>query len=447
MFSKGLPEWISGLPEVDECWSPLSECIRAHSFSVLSLAFSPDGRLLASGSRDMKISLWDTRTGKFCQHFDGHSGAVRSVTFSPNSRLLATASEDMTVKLWDLTTGELFWTFSCDSDRIISVCFSPDGQLLVSGCTDGEIKFWNPPTGELLQTIVTSDGLEHIAFTPDGRLLASSSKYGVVEFWDPATGELRKILKGNIFAFSPDGKLLASYSNTDNKLELWDAATGELYQTFRPFSGRLISLYFSTEGHLMAAGTTSYGAIGFWTVGMRKCQVLGYSGFVESAAFSPDGRLLATGSCDRKIRLWDLTTNERCQTTVPSYIRWLQKHVYRSVTLDVDEDNPIDGMTIARDSATGQIAWVCSKTNISIRRDRWLSFHGEDILWIPPEYDPVQLTSDDDGNLAVLTLRHCGSAMNCSISFRFHEVHEDYLPRYDIDSEAIDDVPASQEES
>jgi WD40 repeat protein len=126
---------------------------KGHSDWVQSVAFSPNGQLLASGSEDHTIKLWDSRTGELCQTLKGHSNAVRSVTFSPNGRLLASGSGDDTIKLWDSSTGELRQTIEGHPSLVQSVAFSPNSQLLTSGSMDHTINLWDSGTCELRQTL------------------------------------------------------------------------------------------------------------------------------------------------------------------------------------------------------------------------------------------------------------------------------------------------------
>jgi WD40 repeat protein len=152
-FKDDLPSWICHVPRVDEKWSAELQTLEGHSGWVQSVAFSPDGQLLASSSNDKTIRVWDTVTGSLQQLFEGHSGPVWSVAFSPDGQLLASGSDDKTVRLWGTIMGALQQTLKGHSGSVQSVAFSPDGCLLASGSDDKTARIWGTATGSLKQTL------------------------------------------------------------------------------------------------------------------------------------------------------------------------------------------------------------------------------------------------------------------------------------------------------
>ena len=215
---------------------------------VYCVAFSPDGKTLAEkwgtgkyttllydalgGWED--IHLWDAHTGERKRILEGHTLWVRSVAFSPDGQTLASGSGDDTIRLWEVHTGKLTNILIGHADGVISVAFSPDGKTLASGGGDGTLRLWNAHTGTSKITPTGhTDWVNSVAFSPDGKILASGSRDGNIHLWDADTGEHKKTLTGHTFwveslAFSPDGKTLASGS-LDSTVLLW-----ELFETPPP---------------------------------------------------------------------------------------------------------------------------------------------------------------------------------------------------------------------
>ncbi|MBC7228221.1 MAG: AAA family ATPase [Thermoflexales bacterium] len=178
--------------------------------SLLGVAFSPDGRLLASGSADKTVKVWEVASGRLLHTLIGHKDWTLGVAFSPDGRLLASGSNDKTVKLWEVSSGRLLYTLSGHRGTVLSVAFSPDGRLLASGSADKTVKVWEVASGRLLYNLSGHNQVVwKVAFSPDGRLLASGSN--PVKVWDVISGDLLHTLSGygDCVAFSPDGRLLA----------------------------------------------------------------------------------------------------------------------------------------------------------------------------------------------------------------------------------------------
>jgi WD40 repeat protein len=296
-----------------------------HSSHVMSIAFSPDGKTLASGSNDKTIKLWDVTTGAQLRTLEGHSNPVYSVAFSPDGKILASASGDKTIKLWDVSTGAQLRTLEGHSSDVYSVSFSPDGKTLASGGHDETIKLWDVSTGTQLRTLEGHHIPVHsVAFSPDGKTLASgggtlasSSLDNTIKLWDVSTGAEVRTLEGhssyvNSVAFSPDGKTLASGSN-DETIKLWDVSTGAQLRTLVEHSSHVSSIAFSPDGKTLASGSNDE-TIKLWDVstGMQVRTLEGHADeLTSSIAFSPDGKTLASASGDKSIMLWDVSTGAR----------------------------------------------------------------------------------------------------------------------------------------
>jgi Tol biopolymer transport system component len=295
--------------------------LTGHTKSVFNVAFSPDGKYLATASKDHTARLWDATTGKEVRTFKGHKLGVYSVTFSPDGKTLATSSEDQTVRVWDVESGKELACSShvgevyhvvfspdgkrvatCGSDnvvilwdaatltrqakleghthRVVTVSFSPDGRRLASACgtsaandttqAGGEVKIWDVATGKEVTSLppATSTGVLTIVFSPDGKRLAGACMGKKVRIWEAATGQESLALEGHTLdvyhvAFSPDGRRLASSSARWNKeepgeIKLWDLATAKELTSFKGHAATIWSLAFSPDGTRLASASGTW---------------------------------------------------------------------------------------------------------------------------------------------------------------------------------------------
>jgi WD40 repeat protein len=293
--------------------NPTWNCVRTlvgHFSSVTSIAFSPDGEIVASGSADRTVKLWSPTSRIPRASFAGHSSLIDAIAFSPDGRILASGSWDHTIKIWNLETGEDIHTFCEHSGWIKSLTITRYGKHLVSASADRTIKIWNLETREVQTTLCGHEGAVHaVAISPDGRILASGSADKTIKIWDLSSGNAWLTLNGhsdaiNSLTFSPSGQILISGS-FDKTIKLWKWESNALLNTLNEHSEAVNSVAINTQGNMLVSGSTDK-TVKIWHPGSGELlyTLAGHSAGVISVAINPDNRRLASGSQDKTIKIW-----------------------------------------------------------------------------------------------------------------------------------------------
>jgi WD40 repeat protein/serine/threonine protein kinase len=282
----------------------------AHRDWIHAVAFSPDGKTLATGGNDQTVKLWSAADGREIVSFQGHSQWVLALAFSPDGGQLVTASNDKTVRLWDVGSGKEVQAMAGHRPWACAVAFSPDGKTIASGGGDHSIKLWEAASGRVIRDVAAhSLPVWSLSYSSDGSLLASASGDRTIKLWDIQGGFEVRCLKGHLgpvmaVAFSPDGKTLVSGSQ-DQTVRLWEAATGREIRSFAGHRHSVSTVVFSPGGKYLASAGADQ-TIRLWDVetGKEIKSLIGHRGSIFSVAFSPDGKRLASGSEDSTLRIW-----------------------------------------------------------------------------------------------------------------------------------------------
>nr|WP_310834211.1 serine/threonine-protein kinase [Aetokthonos hydrillicola] len=299
-------------PVVDNSNPSLLKTLSAHSKIVTSVAISPDGKTLASGSWDTTLRLWDLSTGKLSDTLKGNIGQLNNVAISSDGNTVASGSSQNIIKLWNLVTKQELGIIQGHNRDVTSIAFSKKGEILASGSADGSIKVWNLSTRQEIKTLQRHfQEVRSVAMTSDGNTLVSGSTDGSIKVWNIESGQYHTLLghssRVNSVAISPDGIILASGS-ADKTIKLWNIQSGQESRTLKGHSYAVNAIAFSPDGNTLASGSADH-TIKLWnpTTGQEIRTLQGHTKEVTSVVFTPNGKTLASGSVDQTVRIWQVS--------------------------------------------------------------------------------------------------------------------------------------------
>ncbi len=316
---------------------------------VNAVAFSPAGDLIASGSEDHVVRVWNLAARRLALRLAGHSSPVTAVAFSPNGGVIASASNDRTVRLWDARSGRLLRTLQGHVYHVYAVAFDPRGRWLATASWDRTVVLWDAESGVLVKKLRGANGpIRAIDFSRDGRALAAGSDDSKIRLWNVEKGEAIKVLDGHTgpvtsVRFSPDGERVFSGS-ADQTVRMWSVSDGTMARQLGDCGAPVLSLAVASNGQTLGGACAAAGSV-LWDIptSTRLPRARAGSADVRAIAFSPDGRLVASGADDGAILVEDVATGRRV-ASLSAGIAQLQ-----AVTFSPD------GTKVAATSGDGQI--------------------------------------------------------------------------------------------
>jgi len=291
-----------------------------HDGQVHTVAWSPDGHLLASAGSNRTVKLWNAATGKEVLTYKGHKDYVFWVAFSPDGRRIASCAQERHIRIWDPASGTDLLTLKGHSGSVLYVAFDATGKRLASTGSDRTIRVWDMDSGKQLVATVPTSIMSHcVALNPAGDRVAAVTRDGRVHVWEVPGG--KEVLNfqghakaGNSVVFSPDGKRLATASQDDLLVRVWDAATGSAVFTCSGHTHEVSSVAWSPDGHLLASAGGDDATVRTWdgATGAENLVFRGHKSGVCCVAFSPDGTRLVSGSFDT-VLVWDAARRQEYQ--------------------------------------------------------------------------------------------------------------------------------------
>jgi WD40 repeat protein len=284
---------------------------RGHTSWVTDVAWSPDGKLVASAEADHKVHVWNAATRETILVYHGHAQYVKAVAWSPTGKRIASCGWDGTVQVWDSVTGAQYLIYRDHTEELVNtIAWSPDGRYIASAGKDTTVQVWDAATGSKLHTYHghSAEIWDHIAWSPDGAHIASGAWDGTVQVWDAFTrSSSARIFRGhtlyvNDVAWSPDGKYIASADKEG--VQVWDVSTGEQILSYRSHTDMVVAVAWSHDGKRIASGSQDK-TVRVWDAASgREMLLYRHSKRVTAVAWSPDDTQIISASTDKTARIW-----------------------------------------------------------------------------------------------------------------------------------------------
>jgi WD40 repeat protein/serine/threonine protein kinase/tetratricopeptide (TPR) repeat protein len=330
--------------------------LKGHAQWVNNVAWSPDSQRIVSGSGDKTLKIWDTVAGRELLTLKGHSQWINGVSWSHDGKRIASASGDRTVKIWDAATGHDLLTLRGHTRWVRGVAWSPDNQRVVSGGGDETVRIWDAETGqETLSLKGHTNFIGDVDWSRDGRRIVSGGGDKTLKIWSASSGQETLTCRGHTqgvpgLAWSPDGAWIVSASR-DKTARVWDTASGRAIRTLQGHSGGVTCVAWSPDGRFIATGSEDKtGKIWDGATGKDTLTLQGHKGGVIAMAWSPDGTRLVTGGSDSSVRVWDATTGQTI----------LELPRFGTAARDVAWSP--DGRHIAAPAERGGLVWIWDAT-------------------------------------------------------------------------------------
>jgi WD40 repeat protein len=297
---------------------------RGHSKEVYAVSWSPNGKLIASGSGDETVQVWEATSGTNVLNYQGHShrigkGLVQAVMWSPDGKYLVSGSWDKSVRIWDASTGHTISTYRSYYEVVEAVAWSPDGKYVASGNRNGTAHVWDISNGKNIRKFLGHCVKEAhvdvvtVAWSPDGKRIASASWDMTVKVWNAIKNNGKKndylIFRGhtaevNTLSWSPDGTRIAS-GGRDNLVHVWDSSKGGLHLSYYGHKGYVVGVAWSPDGSRIAsAGADRTVQVWDAATGKHICTYTGHTARVNTVAWSPDSKYIVSGSNDKTVQVW-----------------------------------------------------------------------------------------------------------------------------------------------